>query len=263
MQIKPIISIITVAYNAESTIENTILSVINQTYTNIEYIVIDGGSTDKTVEIIKRYSNRISYWISEPDKGIYDAMNKGIKLATGKWINFMNCGDTFYDKNVITNLLEKADKDSDIIYGNTNLIYSFGNYLKIGKNTTTKDYMPFCHQSSFNKTEILKKLMFNLEFKICADRNFYYLCNKQGYTFEYVDIIIANYEAENGLSSTNSIKQRYETGVIENVDKKLGWNIKFYTLNFYYYFSLRFKRILPPVFVQYLRKKKLERRNNS
>ena len=86
----PKISIVTISYNAITEIEKTILSVINQTYTNIEYIIIDGGSTDGTVNIIKQYVDKISIWKSEPDHGVYDAMNKGIKLASGEWILFMN-----------------------------------------------------------------------------------------------------------------------------------------------------------------------------
>ena len=95
MNTPPLITIITVAYNAVKDIENTILSVLNQTYPNIEYIIIDGGSTDGTLDIIKKYEDKISYWVSEPDKGIYDAMNKGTLKATGVWLNFMNAGDTF------------------------------------------------------------------------------------------------------------------------------------------------------------------------
>ena len=97
-------SIVTVSYNAVATIESTILSVINQTYSNVEYIIIDGGSTDGTVDIIKKYQDKISYWISEPDQGIYDAMNKGLKIASGEWINFMNSGDSFVHTEVLENL---------------------------------------------------------------------------------------------------------------------------------------------------------------
>ena len=101
---KLLISVVTVCYNAADTIEKTMLSVLNQTYHDIEYIIIDGGSTDGTVEIIRKYADRIAYWVSEPDKGIYDAMNKGIKVATGEWINFMNAGDEFVDANVLDKL---------------------------------------------------------------------------------------------------------------------------------------------------------------
>ncbi len=97
----PKISVVTVCYNAESAIENTILSVINQTYTSVEYIIVDGASKDSTMDIVNKYRDKISVIVSEPDKGIYDAMNKGIKLATGDWICFMNAGDSYVNENTI------------------------------------------------------------------------------------------------------------------------------------------------------------------
>ena len=96
-----LISVVTVSYNAVLTIEQTILSVINQTYPNVEYIIIDGGSTDGTVDIIKKYADKIAYWVSEPDKGIYDAMNKRWLKATGDFIQFLNAGDWFENEHVI------------------------------------------------------------------------------------------------------------------------------------------------------------------
>ena len=112
-----LISIVTVSYNAVLTIEQTILSVINQTYPNVEYIIIDGGSTDGTVDIIKKYANKIAYWVSEPDKGIYDAMNKGGLKATGDFIQFLNAGDWFENEHVIEKIFKDWYKRVDVIYG--------------------------------------------------------------------------------------------------------------------------------------------------
>ena len=125
MKNNPLISVVTVSYNAVSTIEQTILSVINQTYPHIEYIIIDGGSTYGTVDIIKKYADKIAYWVSEPDKGIYDAMNKGIKVATGEWINFMNSGDCLYRNDTIEKILNKSSTTNNvsIIYGKTMKIF--------------------------------------------------------------------------------------------------------------------------------------------
>lgn len=120
-----LISVVTVSYNAVSTIEQTILSVINQTYPNVEYIIIDGGSTDGTVDIIKKYADKIAYWVSEPDKGIYDAMNKGVVVATGEWINFMNAGDIFTDSDVIDKLFHQniIINRVGIVFGDTLVVF--------------------------------------------------------------------------------------------------------------------------------------------
>lgn len=110
------ISVITVSYNAVSTIEQTILSVINQTYSNIEYIIIDGGSTDGTIDIIRRYEDKIAYWVSEPDRGIYDAMNKGASKANGEYIAFLN-SDDWYELDAVSIIAQFADGKTDLISG--------------------------------------------------------------------------------------------------------------------------------------------------
>ena len=111
-----LISVITVSYNAVSTIEQTILSVINQTYSNIEYIIIDGGSTDGTIDIIRRYEDKIAYWVSEPDRGIYDAMNKGASKANGEYIAFLN-SDDWYELDAVSIIAQFADGKTDLISG--------------------------------------------------------------------------------------------------------------------------------------------------
>ena len=136
------ISIVTVCYNAVDTIEKTIQSVINQTYQNIEYIIIDGASTDGTVDVINRYRDKIAYFVSEPDKGIYDAMNKAIQVATGEWINFMNAGDFFASNHTIDNIFgQEANYISqDVIYGDTIYDYSGSPITYKAKPLATLDY---------------------------------------------------------------------------------------------------------------------------
>lgn len=189
----PLITFITVAYNAVRDIENTILSVLNQTYPNIEYIIIDGSSTDGTLDIIKKYEDKISYWVSEPDKGIYDAMNKGTLKATGVWLNFMNAGDTFYNEQVLEKVFKDNDwSDTDVIYGDVYVKYKGGSKLK--KPLPIKHLekgMPFCHQSSFVRTTLQQQYLFNTNYKICADYNLFHLLYRKGYIFKKIDLAIA------------------------------------------------------------------------
>ena len=195
------ISVVTVCYNAVQTLEKTMLSVLNQTYPDVEYIIIDGGSTDGTVDIIKKYADRLAYWVSEPDKGIYDAMNKGIKVATGEWINFMNSGDVFADKDVIKRVfVEKEINDYACIFGNT--FFSFHNSGKIVKygDSTLHKIMPSCHQSIFTKRQLLLVYPFDLNYKIAADFDFFYKLWKLGLRYRYVNTIVAIYDATDGIS---------------------------------------------------------------
>lgn len=209
---KPLISIITIVYNGGQFLEETILSVINQTYDNVEYIIIDGGSTDGTLDIIKKYEDKIDYWVSEKDSGIYDAMNKGIDAVTGDWINFMNAGDGFYTKDVLNKIFLQNDfKSINVVYGNHNVIYP--HKTRIAKAGNIEDIWKgsqFCHQSSFVSATVHKSNKFNLSNRIGADFEFFYTLYKKHMSFKYIDIIVANYSA-GGLSD------------IKRVDSIIGW----------------------------------------
>ena len=153
------ISVVTVCFNSVSTLERTMLSVLNQTYPNIEYIIIDGGSTDGTVDIIKKYVDKLAYWVSEPDKGVYDAMNKGVLLATGDYTIFMNSGDRFYNNDVLAKFSCVEFMDADLIYGPVYTEKKDGYYLweadAVFLKTDNKRKLVFgaqgiCHQGLFS-----------------------------------------------------------------------------------------------------------------
>ena len=174
---KPLITVVTVVFNDEKHLEETILSVINQTYDNVEYIIIDGGSTNDTLNIIKKYEHAIDYWVSENDKGLYDAMNKGIDLATGEFIGFVNADDFLYE-TILSELgsagrLRQFDFTLgcvDIYTENTEYqeTYNYSKELIINKNYIF--HMPTHHLSIYIRSNIFKEVgKFNTDFKIRAD----------------------------------------------------------------------------------------------
>lgn len=202
----PLVTIITVSYNAVDEIESTIQSVVNQLYDNIEYIIIDGGSNDGTVDIIKKYEDNITYWVSEPDGGIYYAMNKGIKKSNGDWLCFMNAGDRFANRNVLKCIFEnKLDFNKiDVIFGDVILEYRpYGKVLKRHNNLVGEDQsLSLCHQATLTKGNILRKLLYDTSFKIFADINAFHIIWLQGGVFKYLPIPMAIFEALDGISST-------------------------------------------------------------
>jgi glycosyltransferase involved in cell wall biosynthesis len=171
------ISIITVTYNAESFIEKTIKSIINQSYKNIELIIIDGKSKDNTLKIIESYSQYINILVSEKDSGIYDAMNKGINLASGDFITFLNAGDDYVDNNVIFNLFDKLDEKTNVIYGDHISILNgkekYREAKKFKKNNLFK-YLTttVCHQAIFIKRNIAP--IYDLKYKLKGELNWYF-----------------------------------------------------------------------------------------
>lgn len=177
----PLISVITVVLNGEKHLEQTILSVLNQTYNNIEYIIIDGGSTDKTLDILKKYEDRIDYWVSEPDKGISDAFNKGLKLASGDIIAVLNSDDYYAHNNAIHHVVEifVSKPDIKMIYGKVRCVEQ-----ETGK-TLVMYGEPFSlkkmrkgiitpHPALFAKREVYETVgPFSLDYKVCMDYDFF------------------------------------------------------------------------------------------
>lgn len=208
--IKPKISIITVAFDDAPRLETTILSVLGQTYNNIEYIIVDGGSTDNSAEIIKLYEDRLSFWVSEIDEGIYDAMNKGISKATGSFVNFMNAGDVFHSKESLSNLFNctgfKGMLNADIIYGNHAVKSASGFKIVRPKALSNiKRGSFFCHQSAFIATKLHKSKLYNIQNSIAADFEFFYLAYLNNRVFKYVDQTICSVAPE-GISDNNRIE---------------------------------------------------------
>ncbi|MFM6994745.1 MAG: glycosyltransferase family 2 protein [Sediminibacterium sp.] len=200
----PKISVVTVCYNAELFIEDTIRSVINQTYENIQYIVIDGQSKDQTMSIIQGYKNHINVLLSEPDGGIYDAMNKALDYVSGTWVIYLNAGDTFHHSNTIFDIFNAGYDTSNVhfIYGDT-----IGMENKIEKAVLKpldlKHFwkrIPICHQSCFIRTDIQRSNYYSLNYKVSSVYDFFYKCYLQGFSFKYIPVTISKYDL-NGYSS--------------------------------------------------------------
>lgn len=199
--------------NAENVLEQTIKSVISQTYKEIEYIVVDGASTDYTLDIIQKYAKifPITY-ISELDNGIYDAMNKGINFATGEYIQFLNAGDKLYQDDIVEKVVHNIEnKKADIYYGNIMYVYNDGHEAirKYGKWCSKKiyDYTGDCinHQAIFAKSKLLKENKFDTSYKICADREWMMRVKKEKAVFLNMSEIICYYSLD---ENSVSIKQK-------------------------------------------------------
>ncbi|MFC7526274.1 glycosyltransferase family 2 protein [Parapedobacter sp. GCM10030251] len=227
---KPKISIVTVTFNCEDHIRGTIESVIAQNYSFIEYIIIDGKSTDRTLSIISEYKDHIHMIVSEEDGGIYDAMNQGVIKATGDFINFMNAGDVFYNEYVISSLFDCENEhfeNVDVIVGDA--VAKFDGFTKVYKARypSARNPMPFNHQAVFVRVDRAKEFPFSLNYKICSDRNFFMALQKKGAKFLVVEDKIAIIEAI-GYSSSNSYKGALESLAILREHKSIN-NVEFLT----------------------------------
>jgi glycosyltransferase involved in cell wall biosynthesis len=214
---KPVLSVITVVYNNVRDIERTMQSVINQTYEAIEYIVIDGASTDGTLEVIKRYESRIARLISEKDKGIYDAMNKGLKLATGDYVIFMNSGDEFYAPDTVQKVFAAAD-DADIYYGETEMVNDERQSLGRRRHAAPKKFtwrsfkygMSVSHQAIYIKRSLTEP--YDLAYQLSADIDWIIRAAKKAKKIVKVDGYVAKYLV-GGMS-----KAKHRQSLLERFD---------------------------------------------
>ncbi|MBD3638828.1 MAG: glycosyltransferase [Crocinitomicaceae bacterium] len=222
------ISIITIAYNSESTIKDTINSVLSQKGIDLEYIIVDGASTDKTVEIVQSYGDKIHQFISEPDKGIYDGMNKGIQLATGDVIGILNSDDIYTDDKVLKDVLHAFDETTDAVYAD--LVYvDQKNVDKIKRTWVSQPYkegsfkkgwMP-PHPTFFVRKEVYEKYgSYTLKLRSAADYEFMLrVIHKHKITLKYLQRVIVKMRV--GGESNASFKNRIRA----NKEDKMAWEI--------------------------------------
>lgn len=247
------VSIITINLNNAGGLEKTIESVVNQTYSDIEYIVIDGASTDNSVEIIKKYSHKISYWISEPDTGIYNAMNKGIRKATGEYLLFLNSGDFLFNDNVLSDVFDQEFAD-DLIYGNQNRIDSTNEkFIKFSEKLSFYHFYAgfLAHNCTFIKRSLFDIVGFYHEdYKVVSDHEFFMLAVcKYNCTCRYIDKTIANMVV-GGISNNIDTRELVQRERNEILDKHFPAFKSDYELLYNYRFnsvSKKLKRLLKKV----------------
>ena len=202
----PKITIITASYNAVTTIEQTIASVVYQDYPNLEYIIIDGGSTDGTIDILRKYEKNGLRWISEPDNGLYDALNKGVRMATGDYIEILGGDDALVDPQVVSRVVQEMNPDIDIFAGGVWSVdersgtqYEFINHALLDGGEYFGDMPP--HAAIFARTSLLLKYPFDTCYKIAADAKFFLQCYYDKMIhIQYSDELVAFF-ANAGISS--------------------------------------------------------------
>lgn len=251
-------SIITVCYNAENEIEKTVLSVLKQTYNNIEYLIIDGGSNDGTINIIKHYGDKIIFWISEPDKGIYDAMNKGLNHACGDYLLFLNAGDWLYDETVIAKVASAINDNATFAYGKIVVQYSDFMYVTDPALECRSQVRSVLQPATFTKLSYHKQHPFDIRFRSSADYKLYYdAFTKDKEIFQYIPMIVTNFDGETGMSKDNDFLVRKE-------DMEIEGRTTFYDYILLYIYTIKkllkrkIKSLLPQKYKNKIRIKNLQ-----
>ena len=222
----PRISVITVTFNAEKVVEKTIRSVVGQTYDNLEYLIIDGASKDGTMGIVERYRDRIEHCgriVSEPDKGLYDAMNKGARLASGDFLIFMNADDVFIDSEVVADAAAfiEAHPEADAVYGNTEQVWDYGTLVSAPAEAYVNHKMCISPQATFVRTALHNEHPFNLKYRYAADFEQSTSFALEGRKFVHLDRLVSRVELSSGVTHENhyaSEKEIYEILLSQGFD---------------------------------------------
>lgn len=238
----PKFSIITVTYNAGKVLEDTIQSVITQTYKNVEYIIVDGKSTDGTMDIVNKYREHIHTIVSEPDKGLYDAMNKGIALATGDYLCFLNAGDELHEDDTLQLIVHSLNGEKelpDVIYGETAIVDEEGHFLRMRRLSTPEHLtwksfqhgMLVCHQAFMPRRDLAVK--YNLKYRFSADFDWCIRIMKKSRVLHNTHLTIIDYLNE-GMTTRNhkaSLKERFHImchhyGTASTIMRHMGFAVR-------------------------------------
>ena len=226
----PKFTIITVTYNAGKVLEKTIQSVISQSYPHVEYIIVDGKSKDSTLQIAETYKKWIHILVSETDKGLYDAMNKGIRLATGDYLCFLNAGDTLHDNDTLQHMVNslKEKEWPDVLYGETAIVDGKGNFLHMRRLSAPRELnwksfkqgMLVCHQAFFARRELAIQESYDMSYRFSADFDWCIRIMKRAKHLHNTQLTLIDYLNE-GMTTQNhkaSLKERFRIMV-----KHYGW----------------------------------------
>lgn len=249
------ITVVTVVFNCKDTIEKTLLSVIGQSHVGIEYIVVDGGSTDGTVRVIEKHDRYIDCWISEKDKGIYNAMNKGIDLSTGDWIVFMNAGDQFHSHRTVERVVDALDERFAVVAGGVRYVYDDNNArVKHMKLKFSGFYMSVPHhQASFINNRMMKGYRYDESFRIRGDLDFVTRLHADGHAFHMIDEVICDVDTTGVSSGLSKLHITEEIRAGERV-------IPHYRLKCFTYHALH---VAPRLMLRKLLPKRLESKIRS
>jgi len=203
----PFVSIVTVTFNAGAHLAQTIESVLGQTHRPIEYVIVDGGSHDNTLDIVRQYEGRLSQWISAPDRGIYDAMNKSLGLVTGDWVNFMNAGDTFAHPESVAQAMANVPENAEVVYGSYEIAYESFKKRKTAPNSLTDFHrgMIINHQSTFVRTATARAHPFDPRYPLAADFAQLFKLYCAGAVFHRADNVVAHF-ADGGVSAARKVE---------------------------------------------------------